>query len=383
MGGGAASRRCTRAATSTLRTLIRLRHRTTPTRLLQRADYLTGYSAVLANLPGAERRLADWRGFLDLVRRLEGGLVDIFVVARRLRRLLQVEANLPRPTLEAGDAVSLMTIHKSKGLEWPLVVVADLDYAPRDRGTEILIDRHLGVAFGVEDAVGRTLEPALFTLLKARARAAEKEEAQRVLYVALTRARDKLMLSATNNKGGSLDLLAPGLKALGLECEALPHDPDLSLYPALPEPDAVSALVGEEALWTRSPEALGSYQLYLEPKDVIRPQTVAPVEAWDEVLEWVTDLDEVYLPHLEALRDAGVVAPHPDSVGRELTLSGVATLHVAVCVWACAGFELALVDSAVPDADYDQQLVRSDPGSSPEATVALVQSMLRGEPCVL
>ncbi|HEX7022593.1 MAG TPA: UvrD-helicase domain-containing protein, partial [Trueperaceae bacterium] len=85
-----------------------------PSRLLQLADTLTGYTAVLANLPGAERRQADWGGFLELVRNFEQGSQDTFTLMRRLRSLLRAGIDVPRPNLQPGAAVTLMTIHRSK-----------------------------------------------------------------------------------------------------------------------------------------------------------------------------------------------------------------------------------------------------------------------------
>ena len=97
------------------------------TRLLQLADRATGYTAVIGNLPGAERRLADYRGFVTLVRKLEGGLGDVFSVSRRLRRLHLAEAKVQRPKLQGLGAVSLMTLHAAKGSSgrwwwWPTLI---------------------------------------------------------------------------------------------------------------------------------------------------------------------------------------------------------------------------------------------------------------------
>ncbi|NJN60455.1 MAG: hypothetical protein HC795_01970 [Coleofasciculaceae cyanobacterium RL_1_1] len=98
-----------------------------PSRLIQIADRLTGYTAAIGNLPGAARRLADWRGMVDLVVRLEAKDRSLFGVVRQLDRAIEGEVKIPRLPLEADNAVSLMTVHKSKGLEWPVVFVANLN----------------------------------------------------------------------------------------------------------------------------------------------------------------------------------------------------------------------------------------------------------------
>ena len=72
--------------------------------------------------------MADWNGFIELVRSLEKGSFDVLAVVRQLRQITGAEVTLPRPAVEGGNAVSLMTIHGSKGLEWPVVFIPDLSH---------------------------------------------------------------------------------------------------------------------------------------------------------------------------------------------------------------------------------------------------------------
>ncbi|WP_204139091.1 exodeoxyribonuclease V subunit beta [Halomicronema sp. CCY15110] len=207
--------------------LLVARRTEAPTRLLQLSDRLTGYTAVIANLPGAARRMADWTGFGELVRSLEGGSFDVLAVVRRLKRIQAGEVKIPRPALAGGDAVSLMTIHASKGLEWPVVIVPDLSRALSSDSSVVRFDPALGVALKLEDEAGDLQKSALYTLLEQRKKADDREEAKRVLYVALTRVRDRLILTSVSPSGGSLDLLQPGLEGL-IEPAAVAFDPALA-----------------------------------------------------------------------------------------------------------------------------------------------------------
>lgn len=224
-----------------LERLLAARSHEPPSRLLQMADRLTGYTAVLANLPLAGRRLADWRAFLDLVRELERGNEDTFAVARRFRELLAAGVRLDRPPLAAGDAVSLLTIHAAKGLEWPVVFLAGLDHeANRGQKPAALFDPEVGVALSEEEPSG------IHALIETRRKEAENEELLRLLYVGMTRAADRLVVSAAGDKGAwkvVRDHL-PGVE------ELVPEEEDLlPPFSGAPAPELAEAeIVGEVPL---------------------------------------------------------------------------------------------------------------------------------------
>jgi ATP-dependent helicase/nuclease subunit A len=184
------------------------------------ADDATGYSAVIANLPLSRRRMADLVGTREFIRELASeGRADVFGVVRSFRELIRAEAEVPRPQLEAGDAVSLMTIHKAKGLEWNYVFVPDLDRQSRGGGSKLVMDSEIGVAFSVEGEGHEREKGAVYELIRHRQKESEEKELRRLIYVALTRAKDSVYLSSAGEGGRgltALKLLRPALEAAGI-----------------------------------------------------------------------------------------------------------------------------------------------------------------------
>jgi ATP-dependent helicase/nuclease subunit A len=225
---------------------LRRRARTDePHRLLQWIDRETGYGAIQASLSSGDRRLADWQGFIDLVRDLGAAHGDLLGVVRHLQRLVAAEVKIKRPSLQAGDAVSLMTIHAAKGLEWPLVVVADLSSQGRSSSERVRFRRDVGVGWKLEaeDDDDEAIEPGIVSLLKALERQSRQAEKLRVDYVALTRARDLLLLTANfrdNAKSTELPRLDPHVAAL--PAAALAADLHTAAPAALP-PQPTDAVV--------------------------------------------------------------------------------------------------------------------------------------------
>ncbi|BAZ44937.1 putative helicase [Chondrocystis sp. NIES-4102] len=220
-----------------LKQLLKYSQAETPSRLLQIGDRLTGYTAVIANLAGAERRMADWQGFQGLVKDLQQETHDLFGVVRRLKGLVEQQVAIPRPLLGNNNGVALMTIYAAKGLEWCVVIVADLSKKRATSNSKVLFDAKLGMAIEIKHpTTGETLKPFLYNWLKYEQERKEQAEAIRILYVALTRARDYLILSAGQADKGELTYLQRGLMAANIEPITIPYSATKAIFPHPPTP---------------------------------------------------------------------------------------------------------------------------------------------------
>ncbi|MCP3060716.1 UvrD-helicase domain-containing protein [Myxococcus sp. K38C18041901] len=168
--------------------------------LLLSALDLTGYREALAGSPYAEQASANVEKLLALAsRRDERGSGGCVAFARELRMLAESSPNEAQADLlDAGDprAVQLLTIHRAKGLEWPIVVVPGMGGRRRSTSARAHFERSHGIALRpwVPDSLdGYTSNR--FEAVRQELKSREDAEYRRLLYVALTRARDLLVLS--------------------------------------------------------------------------------------------------------------------------------------------------------------------------------------------
>ncbi len=194
-----AERELTRAARDTLIELRAMRDREPLSAILGRAIELTRFEAVLLTLDEGRQRAANVRKLAELARTFETrsffGLADFVAHLRLLAETEPLEAQAEMAG-ENEDVVRLMTIHQAKGLEFPIAIVADLGRRPPRSTSPPLLSRTGGVI--AQDHVGAGENPLPNPLLKelrAEVRDEERAESARILYVAMTRARDCLILS--------------------------------------------------------------------------------------------------------------------------------------------------------------------------------------------
>jgi ATP-dependent exoDNAse (exonuclease V) beta subunit len=171
--------------------------------LLARAVDALDLDAALLAAPDGERRVANLEKALALAARFEqdGGRAP--ELAAHLRALAATPPREPEADLAPEDAVAILSVHQAKGLEWPIVFVPDLGAQGRNDGRRALLDGDGRLCTTWYDATG---DEHLETIALRRAREGERRaaaaEARRLLYVALTRARDHLVLSGEAARGG-------------------------------------------------------------------------------------------------------------------------------------------------------------------------------------
>jgi len=253
-------------------------------RLIDRALDRTGYDLAVLAMPGGQRRLAnirklmrlareheaahgpDLRGFLEFItRRARGGFGSAGSGETR-------ESEAPVEG-EALDAVRLMTIHRAKGLEFEVVCVADLGRGPRWRMELIRVGRdgRFGMRLA-EPGTGKRESALDYKALGDERFEAEAREERRLFYVAMTRARERLILSGAAK---------------------------LDAWPALENGGGGGPIVWIGPAVEQQPDVEVTF---------VRPEDVpAPVEAIEDVTDREAELAEFH--DAPAAPDAPVTAP--------------------------------------------------------------------------
>lgn len=161
----------------------------------------TGYYGVAGALQGGEQRQANLRILFERARQYEEtSFKGLFNFINFIDKLKSGKGDLGSAKIlgENDNVVRIMSIHKSKGLEFPVVILAGCGkkFNLQDMNKKILLHQELGFGPDVVDPVLRLAYPSLpKEAIREKIKSETLSEEMRILYVALTRAREKLIIS--------------------------------------------------------------------------------------------------------------------------------------------------------------------------------------------
>ncbi len=163
--------------------------------ILHETDLLAVFSA----MPDGEQREKNISAFREFVVGTElNGSRALAQLLRYLEDMRAAQQPLPQPQSASENAVTIMTVHRSKGLEFPVVFLCDLSHKfnMTDMQDAILVDDDLAVGCDRIDAARYIRYPTLAKKsIEWKKRAESVSEELRVLYVAMTRAKDMLVMT--------------------------------------------------------------------------------------------------------------------------------------------------------------------------------------------
>jgi len=163
----------------------------------------TGYYGVVGALPNGEQRQANLRILFERARQYEEtSYKGLFNFINFIDKLKSSKGDLGSAKIlgENDNVVRIMSIHKSKGLEFPVVILAGCGkkFNLQDMNKKILLHQELGFGPDVVDPVLRLVYPSLpKEAIREKIKSETLSEEMRILYVALTRAREKLIITGT------------------------------------------------------------------------------------------------------------------------------------------------------------------------------------------
>lgn len=166
----------------------------------------TGYYTYCGALPAGEQRQANLRALVDKARDFQqnnySGIYGFLTYIKAMEKR-SVSTGQVKLVGENDDIVRIMTIHKSKGLEFPMVIVAGLGkrFNVAKSGKGFLAHKDLGIGLTYVNYEAHWYRKTLMqTAIEQKMRKEDLEEELRILYVAFTRAMDRLVLLGTSRK---------------------------------------------------------------------------------------------------------------------------------------------------------------------------------------
>ena len=174
------------------------------TELLNSIDSVLNVRGILALQEDGEVKLANVKKLFGIAKKFSiekhGTLKDWNTYVEELRA---AEVRETAANINVGDSVEIMTIHKSKGLDFKTVYLPQLDSEGPSDMSVIRFDEHFGLGIQALMDDGRLLQSSVLKDSKERDKLLENEERHRLLYVAMTRAKNNLVMSGVFKNGGT------------------------------------------------------------------------------------------------------------------------------------------------------------------------------------
>jgi ATP-dependent helicase/nuclease subunit A len=189
--------------------------------LLWRVYRETSFIAFVSALPNGQARKANLLKLHDRAIQFQGfasntGIASLSRFVEFIERLQEAgqDWSPAQPGSAAGNAVRILSVHKSKGLEFPVVFLAELEsqFNRRSLYADMVVDADHAVGLQIIDPKSNTrLQSLAHQVIGAKKQAASLAEEMRILYVATTRAKDRLILTASQKRTDCGRYLANGL----------------------------------------------------------------------------------------------------------------------------------------------------------------------------
>ena len=270
--------------------------------LLEEIIDKTGYGLYIAAMPGGAQRMANVEMLTERAAAFEGtSYKGLFNFVRYIAQLKKYDVDYGEAGImdEQADTVRIMSIHKSKGLEFPIVFVAGMGkkFNTQDTKGSVLLHPDWGAGVDLIDLKRRTKTPTFLKKMIREETALENlAEEMRILYVALTRAKEKLIMTgaAKITEDGAVSDISSVFRAEGAKC-----------YLDWVLPCILSDETGK--VKQESPVEVSVFRAAdLTPQ---QEETQAEVVAEDVLRNW--DASQVYEPELRERLDAQIDYVYP------------------------------------------------------------------------
>jgi ATP-dependent helicase/nuclease subunit A len=179
----------------------------------------SGFLSYICALPNGQARRANLLKLHDRAIQFEGfassgGLPSLMRFVEFIEKLQEAGRGwAAEPEASMGNAVRVISVHKSKGLEFPVVFLAELDsqFSKKDSQEDCLANADGTLGLRIIDSESNTkLDSIAYQVIERQKKEMSLAEEMRILYVATTRARERLILSACEKKSHCQDIISNG-----------------------------------------------------------------------------------------------------------------------------------------------------------------------------